>query len=729
MNVDEQNSDVVWLEKPRDINYNLVNEQLKINLNCLIKYNDIADKEVIANLTLTYLKEIIFSPNILTRLAGWYLTPRWLGWQENYQISDSSNLNNVNEDFSDNVINDTRLGISNGATLSGGYVNLRVVGSTLAFNGVCPRTISFMANTPPHVVSYVPVPQELIIICYDNGNNVLQENSITVQPDFLGNYYGVTINDPRATSRIEIKKATMPDADIRDCKIYTLIIYLGYYNTSIYTGEDIDEFVLIGLTKDGQRGKLPINTGTKISGTNTITKLKLPVNNLDWRYVQYELYFKYDTIYYLCFYISLDKEEKYPVSWAIIDGCLIASMKSIGTLRDTLPFKYGLPADTRVDNQRHIYMEVEHKGRIFFIKDDYKVYQSHISANMAIQADAFPYDEEVGFGYFITAHNRINRGIAITPTNYLAIFTDSGFYVYFIQPSSTGSFKTLRLSSGSIGLSSRNSITKALTGDPATDGLFWVDDNGIYFYTGDSQPPKNLILPTHEKYWREEVSPVAKANTVGFYNPLKREYWLKMGNDGIGETVSNDYMMVYELPYENWKRQRFPNLGLDEFYGVFNNVLYYRSGNQFVKFDMSTKSLFVIETPYNTGHIEGQQGYNKMIPEIYDKILQEIYMVFENENNGTTDIYMETIIDGKSMGTLTFNPRVPFEKWLTPLGIRFNRVKFKISNSETNHITRIKEFGCSYSLDTKEPLGQQMVDDQSSTYGYGRAYGRAYGRN
>lgn len=738
MNIDEQNSDIEWLEKPTEINYSLVNNQLKINLNCLVKYDDIADKEVIANLTLLYIEETIYPPSILTRATGWYLTPRWLGWQEGCLIADSSNLNDVNENFIDGTIDDARILIKNGATISAGGINLRSVGSTIQLNAVCPRTIVITAATPPAITGYIAVAQELIIVCYDSANNILQENSITVQPDYaplplLAPSYNVIINDPRKTASIEIRKAAMADTDIRDCKVYTLRVYLGYYSTHPYNEEYDGEFILIGLTKDGQRGKLSIDGNAKISGANsTATKLKIPVNNVDWRYIQYELYFKYGSIHYLCFYISIDKDEKFPATWSISNGYLIAPMKEIIILRDTLPFKYGLPADTRVDNQRHIYMEVEHKGRIFFIKDDYKVYQSHISANMAIQADAFPYDEEVGFGYFITSHNRINRGIAITPTNYLAIFTDSGFYVYFIQPSSTGSFKTLRLSSGSIGLSSRNSITKALTGDPATDGLFWVDDNGVYFYTGDSQPPKNLILPAHEKYWREEVSPVAKANTVGFYNPLKREYWLKVGSDAIGETVSNDYTIVYELPYDNWKRQKFTNLGLDEFYGVFNNVLYYRSGNQFVKFDISTKSIFVIETPYNTGHIEGQQGYNRMIPEIYDKILQEVYMVFENENNNTTDVYLEPIVDGTNtdIGIFKFNPKLPFEKWLTPLGIRFNRIKFRVYNTEIGKITRIKEFGCSYTLDTKEPLGQQMVDDQpSDSYGYGRSYGRAYGRN
>ena len=186
--------------------------------------------------------------------------------------------------------------------------------------------------------------------------------------------------------------------------------------------------------------------------------------------------------------------------------------------------------------------------------------------------------------------------------------------------------------------------------------------------------------------------------------------------------------MAFELPYESWKKYNF-GYRVDESYGTFNNVLYYRSANSFIKFDIDAKGALSVITPYNTGFIAGQQGYQRPIPEIYDKILQEIYIVFASGNDDT-QVYITYYVDDKGIDTLTFDAREKFVKFLTPLGIRFNRIKFRVFNAQTNKIVRIKEFGCSYTLDTKEPLGQQIVDDQAITgsYGYGRSYGRAYGR-
>jgi len=731
LNIDEQSSDIAWLGKPHDINYNLVNDQLKINLNCSVKYNDIdSGTDVLANLTLIYLETKSYGNTGLpivefVRPAGWYLFPRWLGWNYNNVEVVGGILNGVlSEDFEDINYVDW---LSAPSPISWARVNLPNNRPTEEDNGYYIYASNSLDYSQPKMLAFLGI-RRLEKLEFD----VRWGYSLT--PLTISLYIKGELTEPgRLVDRIDDipsfthshREFDLSQVEIKSNESLLLVFQLGATQPAAFSYVSIDNLKLVPIVDrsivvakygDGQRGLIAGNLEFPIFDN---IYLQFPLIEIDWRVDVYEIYYKIsENLYYLYSEVRLDS------IWTLASGVvkgLIGVYNSEENGVATLPFRYGLPADTRVDNQRDILMEVEHKGRIFFINEDYKVYQSHISANLAIQADSFPYDEEVGFGYFITAHNRINKGIAVTPTNYLAIFTDSGFYVYFIQPSSTGSFKSLRLSSGSIGLSSRNTITRALSGDPATDGLFWIDDNGVYYYTGDSQPPKNLILLTHEKYWREEVTAEAKANAVGFYNPLKREYWLK---------VDGENTIAYELPYDNWKEQAFANLPIDEFYGVFDNVLYYRSGNLFVKFDMNIKSAFNIETAYSTGYITGEQSHQGVMPEIYDKILQEVYMVFA-DGNDSAQVVMTVFVDKVVVGSFIFNTTDIITKFLTPLGIRFNRVKFRVLNTEDNKIIRVKEFGCSYTPDTKEPLGQQMVDDEPITeqYGYGRSYGRAYGRN
>ena len=702
LSIDEQNNDVTWQAKPNNINYNLVNDQLKINLNCNVTYNTL-DKTVLANLTLVYLEGKTYLPGMpgIGRGEGWYLFPRWLGWcqddiiaESKYSVSDflesfnSSSPDNLNVD----LLNMTS-GVTHGTKICA-YGDTGSQRRITIYNIDHPSTLVIksgnfaLASDPSIMIS---------VSCGDYSDT----KRVGYDAFNIGTIYPMGQSGPKMTVTIDID-STEPAAWIDEIKIL-----IGS-----------DEWVVIGLFGGGQRALLSRTTDESLIKGNT-NQISIDRKEIDWRVVKYEVYMTVGSgsVYYLYGYTDAEG------GWALDGDVLTKDLTNQPDDKvESLNFKYGLPADTRVDNQRDIYMEVEHKGRIFFVNEDYKVYQSHISSNLAIQADSFPYDEDVGFGYFITAHNRINKGIAVTPTNYLAINTDSGFYVYYIQPSSTGSFKTLRLSSGSIGLTNRNTITRALTGDPATDGLFWVDYNGVYFYTGDSQPPKNLILGTHEIYWRD-ILKTDKENAVGFYNPATREYWLQIG----------DYLMVYELNYGKWRKfYSTANYRIDEYYGTFNNNVYWRSGNNLVRHNQQSSNRYImtLQTPYNTGYLPSKLEQIHPAPEIYDKILQELYIVFATDNDNTI-VYMEALVDDKAIITVQFNSQQKFQKFLTPLGVRFNRIQFIVYTASANKKVRIKEFGCSYTQDFNEPLGQQIVDDEPLTqeYGYGRSYGRAYGRN
>ena len=191
--------------------------------------------------------------------------------------------------------------------------------------------------------------------------------------------------------------------------------------------------------------------------------------------------------------------------------------------------------------------------------------------------------------------------------------------------------------------------------------------------------------------------------------------------------------MVYELNYGKWRKfYSTANYRIDEYYGTFNNNVYWRSGNNLVRHNQQSSNRYImtLQTPYNTGYLPSKLEQIHPAPEIYDKILQELYIVFATDNDNTI-VYMEALVDDKTIITVQFNSQQKFQKFLTPLGVRFNRIQFIVYTASANKKVRIKEFGCSYTQDFNEPLGQQIVDDEPLTqeYGYGRSYGRAYGRN
>lgn len=702
LNLDEQNSDIVFLEKPNNINYNLVNDELKINLNCLASYNSINEgaEDTLLNLTLVYLEAVDYDvDNNINRAEGWYCYPRWLGWQIPNDLFETSvaSPSTVFEDFDETDYILSRFRVNN--MVRGGTTD-----NYIQLNQPSVRYCDFhFGNTYGYTFA---------IILDVDITHILGSRNTTMNVFVGGVSIGQFVID---TQDARQKYTAVVPVENRDLNQTVKVTFSTtgqnrpfVYNVELQYIDTNVSGIVVGQYVNGQRGLL-----SKLFVANGSTaQLIIPVSLIDWRIIAYEIYVPNNVT---GIYVLVDKKLvqeghwQYDVGDNIVRSISRASVAGFPTLNKN----YNLPEDTRVDNQKLIYQEASHKGRVYFVNEDFKVYQSHILSNLAIQADSFPFDEDVGFGYFIVDQSRINKGIATTPTNYLAILTDAGLYVYFIQPSNSGVFKILRLTSGSIGLSSRNSIARSLTGDPATDGLLWIDYNGVYLYVGDSQPPKNLILGTHEEYWRQK-SNTEKDNAIGFYNPLKREYWLQIGDD----------IMVFEISYNKWKKFEFGSgvFLVSEFYGIVDNILYYRSGNTFVKYDVSVEEYpyFQIDTAYNT---------TNNVSEIYDKILQELYIIFGDSGAGV--VYMQVWVDDRQLDEVyEFNPSNRYDVFLAPLAIRFNRIKFRLFRSQNGNKIRIKEFGCSYSEDNKEMLGNTAIERDAlaeAPSGYGFDYGQNYG--
>lgn len=701
---------VIIDEKPERISYNLVNDQLKINLNVTGTYYSIISEKVIMNLTLCYLPEVAYSTTI-KRNAGWYLTPRWLGW--NYPVGDDSiTIGSVGttlyQTFEDSqaLVSGQPYVLNNPAPVGWGRLEtdesrngnycLALVGSAIAFdynNNIIFGQSGITKYTFYAKGIFSSASISATIDIYTRNANSFAWQLATSVP-LTSSYQLITIDTPPYGQMKIVGKLSgyipNPFGDDESYEIYIddLTGFLEDYAT------EESGAVLLAKYFDGQRAKIKSDNIIYEADSVTVT---LEPSQIDYRISSYELYtLDANGIYILIAELSVDG------GWEDVSGN-VRKTEAVVFSETTLNFKYNLPYDARVDNQKYIYSEITHKGRVYFVNNDYKIYQSHISTNLAIQADAFPYDEETGFGYFIVDHSKINLALANSPTNDMVIITNQGFYLYFIQPSGSGSFKQLKMGSGSLSISSLKTLTSSLNGEPATDGLFWIDANGIYFYGGGLTPPENLITEGHLRYW-QSFTVEQKENAVAFYNPTKKEYWLYI----------DDKFLIYELSF---KKFRLANglSGLTTFVGYRDLIPYYMSsGNTLIACDGTTRIAGQIESHYNT--VEGN-------PEIYHKIMQEIYIEFGTSDGGAI-VGVEIYVDDRLAQTYYFNTNSRYDKYLAPIALRFNRAKMKVL-LPANKYVRVKEFGYSFSLDVAEPLAIVPVSIAES--GYGFDYGNSYG--
>lgn len=735
--LDEDSYGIEYREKPKNINYNLVNDQLKINLNCKASF---VNPDTILNLTLIYMEEVEYNVDA-KRAEGWYVRPRWLGYGEDYTGVFIYNhyplTEKILEDFEDdNFIRNFELNPSSGVGVfvvgfPFGTLNSRMV---YAENGTSNSRL--VANFR---ITGLRNLKKIEFDIFYRGLGQLAVDGLTAwaslnvfarkEGDTKNHYFLRRLFDEAqiADNHIVVDMDFFAESSFN--LYFSLDIPPKYDSTALSTIFAIDNLelfsmksVMLGVTFDGQRSFITSGHPNTEYGlgmyaqTEVIDNIQIRVGTgmLDWRFASYEFYLQTSgDIYTLIGKFDVDGE-----GWTLVGNHLRKDIVLEDEDEDgvtTLNFKYNLPGDARVDHQRNIYSEIVHKGRVYFVNGDYKIYQGHISANLAIQADAFPYDEETGFGYLIVDQSKINLVLAVSPTNDMVIYTNEGIYVYFIQPSGSGVFRQLRLGSGSISIASRNSLTTVLNGDPATDGLFWCDNNGVYVYFGGLQPPENLITLTHKKYW-DAIPESRKTNAVGFYNPARKEYWLSLGASGV---------MIYELPFKKWRY-----IGLSavaEYCGLSSNgyVKLRMANSIFIMSPSSLRYNAIVVTHYNSCNYPTDERGLRVAdaPERFHKILQELYLEF-GDVEPNIQIVMQVYVDGRLEASYLFNSNKKIDKWLAPVGLKFGRIKLRLT-LPSQKVVRIKEFGFSYVNDHKEPLA--AVPIESAVDGYGYDYGQNYG--
>lgn len=679
---------ITSITEPSNINYNLVNDELKINLNST---GTAYEKSVILNLSLQYLEERIYnSTNNISRSAGWYLCPRWLGWQFNSILS--SDASDDVEDFEDtsylfslSLEDFTR---NNNDSYVGSY-SAEITKDAYTLYDIRKLTVSL--SNPESVVFYIKRtisgnetdsfgnPWYVLCQIRNSATDELFRNPLM---QHMGNGWW------RASFEINESGTNTYNIELPEWKNPTPV-NVTYIDNISYVASSVDQTQTKSIIAvyNGQRSMID-------SAYAVNEQIILDSNSLDWRIDRFEIYEKdSNDIWTLYGYIDIDDNFSWGEDYSLSEDTVFIWFNRANQDYDTsLDFAYNLPFNTRVDNQSLIYSEVSYKGRVYFVKEDFKVYQSHISGNGIVQPDSFPYSEDQGFGYFVVSRTRKNIALAVSTTDDLVVFTDNSFYVYQIQPSGSTVFRRLLMVSGSVGLSSRNSLAKNEEGNPATDGLMWIDDNGIYYYAGGVEPPINLLLPTHIEYWRD-ISSSIKSSSVGFYNQTRQEYTLYM---------SNNILLTYELPYKKFRKSEFS--AISEYVGIEDNIQYFRNLNQLYKFVDNSYQISYITTHYNSGYTQDNYGRTYKEDELDDKILQELYVILGSGTDATAEIYITVYWDGHTYPT-TFKVDATKQYWKIPMPIlRFRRIKLKASVSNAKRVV-IRDWGITLTSDSKEALG------------------------
>jgi len=660
---------------------------------------------------------------------GFSLCPRWIGWQYNNDILTSpsengsakeANFNNVMPSSSYNTdgvltafyyigectynvgVDDSgfrRQPTTYGSEIYGLYA-YNDIGNMIRKN-ITISSVKGLTSSPQNIrdiksIKFSVGVSGARLVGVDGDSSFITNYDLAIYNAFTGEsfYRSGSVKD-YGDVEIDVDLMCVTDGNYIIDLSFTIPVKYSNINgyVYLYSFEIIPHKLAIVLkTDDGQRGLVHYTD-------NTIANdyvMQFPLTKIDWRILAYEVYAEKNGIYYLSKSMGLSGAGSVMVS-----GVSIYAVLNLTELTSTtLNYNYNLPETKRVDNQSNIHSEVTHKGRVYFINNDYKVYQSHISANGAIQPDAFPYDEDTGFGYFIINKSKQNKALAITPDNNLGIFTSNSFYVYFIQASGTGLYKQLKLISGSVGISSVNSLTRTLDGEPTTDGLFWSDINGVYAFFGGIETPINLLVQTHENYWNA-ISDTDKEAVVMFYNSKERELWVCFN------TFTKFDIMIYEIPYKKWKKKTLSGL-FQEYCGTEDNIFYYRYINDVYKYDYSVYKAGNFTTHKHTPNVED-----------YWNILQEMYIILDDtvEVGELCYLIVHICYEGTEYSlTYVLNTDTKFNKLLMPLATRFKSIYFDFI-TYSSKLIRLKSVKYSYTEDNNEILGQNVVHSYDVGFG------------
>jgi hypothetical protein len=666
----------------------------------------------------------------IVRYAGWYLTPRWLGWQ----LIDATSLLNTYpvdskmvEDFEDSTL---ITGMNLGDVVFGVY-DPWLRGDRPYYHNVMYMTSGVRGSYCVATLANIANLKKMSFTLSYTGSNYATGAYFNVAVESIDNIVftldGLELD---LAERLSVEIAT----DIFKSAGYTWIWFIGFIpeggtgyiildNLTLYANESL----IIAKYSDGQRAKVSLSSAEGEYGLSiysdpdrTGVEMLLPLDSIDWRVSAFELYTKNtDDLFILKGIAKVGQGE-----WELDGDNLKGSFALLNENEavQTLNFNYGLGATVRVDTQHLIYSEASFNNRVYAVNGGYRILQTHIAGSGRVQPDSFPYDEDNFLGFIEEVKSSLIQSLFIINNNFLMLYMTDGFSLYQINTSPySGKFqKELRMLASSFTGYNPKSLTRIINATSPTIGAYWVTNEGIWFHDGSlGSIPVNLITDTHKVYWES----VEKDN-FGFYNYQNNEYWYATKvyseiRDGAGESREFTEFIIYEI---NFKTFRFVRLEK-----AYYELAGYSGGKALLRTNTKIGILDKTSAKSLAGLVETH--WNNIETEHYNKIAQALVLELKGEYTGGT-IYLKAQFDNQSL-VYTFAISTDEKRIirLFPESIRFKSVKLYVLLSNTNLAEiSVSSFKLLYTEDGVGRFGE-FFDHQViiESGGYGRAYGRYYG--
>jgi len=728
LNIDEQNNDLVVTAKPTIISYDLIEDQFKINLN-VNGTTATLSKTVILNLTFVYLSARVYLTTTRQRSAGWYVFPRWLGWTLEETDTEINYDTDSTAIFLENCNDNTFLshfnlgsvftwsaggGLPSFASMAGsiGFYNTSVSDGKWGWINVDTlrhlKTIKFKWGTGYLINGYTHLK-----VGITNSSVITNPDSDASWIEIWNNLYSSAQDHLLQEFDQEVNMVVEKDDKITTTS-FKLWIGVGLpaqdSASSPYVNmRDIELIALKGcfLSKNEDKQRAQIKDEFDV-GLFDYPKLYIPVTNVDWRIINYELYLSFNDIY------SLYKEiEVKNGNWTESAGDLIGVPVIATDFPDvitTLNFNYGLGATVRVDEQKLIYREASYRNRTYFTKADNKLYYSHISGTGLAQPDSFPYSEEEQFGYLIVDNDIICKAVCVSSLDEVVIITEKNNHVYTIESVSGVPFRRIKAINGGKGILSVNSLCTDFNGTPISSILLWSDKWANYGYAGGRDIPVSLTGVTHKNYWKTVAG---KDTAITIYNKASDEFWIQL----------DSLIMIYELTTNTWKKYEL-TYNIKDYVGIIDNYTYFLGDdNKVYKIDPAGVTLLQCTVEFHDDIMQPDNSVESYDSEVQMKILQDIYVSFKDAElvqniYATLYVYIEDYL----VDTITIP--VNYKNYIarTALGVGFGRMRCKLVLPITSTAAKLKELGVWSTLS-----GIMNVSVESVQEGVGQSEGQEIG--
>jgi len=730
LNPDPVSSDIEYLSKPTNISFCFANDQLKVNLNILASFPTIGAATV-ANFTLIF-EGIQKAISIgLGSQSGpdlyWYLVPRWLGWSYNSTIVDkgtdtntlihhntsAGSFTSTHSEIQDttDIIQDTSFYYSGGGSAE--FVNADTQKVYEVANIDYAQGIEFYWNAYSWGAEGSAL-DACILEVLDSSNNSLYTQVLSSTSLFQ--WVKVKINFPELNADLKIRIIKPAHTGVTPLK------YPHFDEMTIFYSWNIP-YALLGINDDNQRFMIEQDEDGGFVFESTVFKIKHI--EVDWRIKDFELYLQLEENGIYTKVANFNIGSNVNITWNAGDGTHDLDLEDLELNLDStesLNFNYGLgatvsvlPTDREVGGTYSgdfIYSEIVYRNRTYYVRNDYRLYLSHIAGNALHQPDSFPYNTDVDFGYLKTDLPYRLHSLAITSLDEVIIHGFGANFLYIVQSTQNTVFRKIKLINGSEGITSLESLTKDLVGFPSSSFLLWHDNNGVYAYGGGINPPKDITENNMNRYWRE-LNSADKDNSIGFYVKNRKEYWIQV----------NDKIYVFEIPYGRWKEYEF-SWTIKNFIGYIDNIPYILcTDNKIRKIDFNGSALPIyLETHYNSDYSVNQIGRPSGLPEVRDKILQNFYLSVKNTSVAIIEVKynINNNIDLDNEILITRADK-QIQVLQAPLLVRYGRIKLKMTCSKI--LTQISSFGYYFSLPSHRPISGETLE----VTGIGQNVGLSFG--